>query len=158
MLELSRLDEDCSNQTCPFSWERFLPCRESQNKYRRMVAIVWLPNNKELIALFCSTPNVLHTTFVSMNAIVAFAFHFYMSSLFGKKGRQEPPFISTDLLPIIPWFFTLFVSCFLFLQGVGYSLDNRIGPWFAEISQVLGHYYKHQLPNSENKLRSPYQR
>ncbi|CAH3125662.1 unnamed protein product [Porites lobata] len=45
-----------------------------------------------------------------------------------------------------------------FKEGVGYSLDNRIGPWFAEISQVLGHYYKHQLPNSENKLRSPYQR
>ena len=154
MLELSRLDEDCSNQTCPFSWERFLPCRESQNKYRRMVAIVWLPHNKELIALFCSTPNVLHTTFVSMNAIVAFAFHFYMSSLLERKVDKSPRLFQLASYNTL----IFYLVCFLFLQGVGYSLDNRIGPWFAEISQVLGHYYKHQLPNSENKLRSPYQR
>ena len=115
-----------------------------------------VPNNKELIALFCSTPNVLHTTFV-MNAVIAFAFHLYMSSLFGRKGRQETRFFF-NLLPMNTLLFYLVLFVCFFLQGVGYSLDNRIGPWFAEISQVLGHYYKHRLPNSENKLLYPYQR
>lgn len=46
---------------------------------------------------------------------------------------------------------------FFFFQGIGYSLDYKKGPWFSTISRLLGHYYKNKLPNSENRLRYPYQ-
>ena len=118
-----------------------------------MVAIVWLPHNKELIALFCSTPNVLHTTFVSMNAIVAFAFHSYMSSLFGKKGRQEPPFISTCFLQYLDFLPCLFfVFCFCRVSGTVWIIESDHGLLKFHKCWVIIINTSYQIPKTNSVL------